>query len=250
MNRNKKYIYPKICTSILGQCVEEIEQELMQLKQDSIDIVEWRLDFFKKIDNFNTVCREIDFIKKILPNIPLIVTVRTENEGGNFTRGDNEYFNILKKLINIQDIDYIDLEFCHRENIEFCQTIDQAHHHNKKIILSYHNFYRTPAFDDIIFLYDQMNQYPADMNKLAFMPHSFEDVQNLVNAGKFIHNRKNKKLYILISMGEIGKISRILSECMGSCITFGSSLSESAPGQISVDELKKYIQLVHDSINE
>jgi len=52
---------------------------------------------------------------------------------------------------------------------------------------------------------------------------------------------------IMIAMGSLGMISRLSGEIFGSAITFASVRNASAPGQISVTDMKSILQLIHDA---
>jgi 3-dehydroquinate dehydratase-1 len=47
-----------------------------------------------------------------------------------------------------------------------------------------------------------------------------------------------------ISMGELGKISRVAAPFFGSAITYGYVTKETAPGQVSIAELKKAFEIL------
>src|SRR5699024_343322 len=60
--------------------------------------------------------------------------------------------------------------------------IDQAHKNNIEVILSYHDFQKTPALTQLKHLYFKMHQMNPDYLKVAVMPLSKEDVLNLLYA--------------------------------------------------------------------
>ena len=100
------------------------------------------------------------------------------------------------------------------------------------MILSYHNFEATPDPDYIIDTLFQAREMGADIAKVAVMPHDFENVLTLMQAT--LMSRKNglKIPAIAISMGALGSLTRLAGKLFGSDITFASSETPSAPGQI------------------
>ena len=58
-----------------------------------------------------------------------------------------------------------------------------------------------------------------------------------------LYGKKGKINLIAFSMGDAGRISRILSLYLGSPYTYVSLGKPVAPGQFSVDEVKKIINL-------
>ena len=78
----------------------------------------------------------------------------------------------------------------------------------------------------------------ADIPKVAYMPHSSEDVLCLLDAS--LSCRKLLEAPIVsISMGDLGKISRVYAGQFGSDITFASLKGSTAPGQIKIGDLKR-----------
>ncbi len=53
---------------------------------------------------------------------------------------------------------------------------------------------------------------------------------------------------ITMSMAGKGVISRLSGELFGSALTFGAAKKTSAPGQISVVDLRESIKLLHNNI--
>ena len=53
------------------------------------------------------------------------------------------------------------------------------------------------------------------------------------------YSLKTDKPMIMISMGEEGRLSRILPEVMGGCLTFASGVKATAPGQVTLKDILK-----------
>ena len=53
---------------------------------------------------------------------------------------------------------------------------------------------------------------------------------------------------ITMAMAGAGVVSRLSGEIFGSALTFGSASQASAPGQISVTELRQTLELLHRSL--
>lgn len=49
-----------------------------------------------------------------------------------------------------------------------------------------------------------------------------------------------------MSMGKLGRLSRMMGEYFGSCMTFATAKDASAPGQVPLDDLKKVLEVLHD----
>ena len=70
------------------------------------------------------------------------------------------------------------------------------------------------------------------------MPQCSEDVLCLLDASISCRKSLNSPL-ISISMGDLGKISRVYAGQFGSDITFASLKDSTAPGQIKIGDLKR-----------
>jgi 3-dehydroquinate dehydratase-1 len=121
------------------------------------------------------------------------------------------------------------------------QTITAAHEKGIKVILCNHDFDKTPSKQEILSRLQQMQLKGADICKIAVMPRNSEDVLTLLEATREMYENYADRPLITMSMGTLGMISRISGQVFGSAATFGSAGTASAPGQISVSELRKLL---------
>ena len=108
-----------------------------------------------------------------------------------------------------------------------------------KLILSYHDFDRTPAADVLRERLREAERAGADIAKIAVMPNDGRDVLTLLHAACEARERYLNIPLIAISMGARGVISRIVGGQFGSDITFASGGTASAPGQLAIQDLRK-----------
>ena len=144
----------------------------------------------------------------------------------------------MDKIIT-EKIDYIDLEY---SLTEIKNLIIKAHENNVKVILSSHNFDSTPPKENLIKDLEKMVCIGSDIIKIATMVKNLDDIISLLH---LINYAKKKKInIIIIGMGEIGKITRIVSYLFGSKIIYCSIPGEkAAPGQF---DYKKLIEIIKD----
>ena len=102
----------------------------------------------------------------------------------------------------------------------------------KTVIVSEHNFEITPLNDELSQIIAIAKNLGADIIKIAAMANSREDVTRLLD---FTKSRSEN--LVTISMGDLGKQSRIDAFKYGSLFTYGFINEEVAPGQISLDEM-------------
>ena len=74
---------------------------------------------------------------------------------------------------------------------------------------------------------------------------SKEDLLTLLEATLYSSQRLGKPI-ITMSMGKLGRLSRMMGEYFGSCMTFATAKDASAPGQVPLDDLKKVLEVLHD----
>ncbi|MFT8606946.1 MAG: type I 3-dehydroquinate dehydratase [Liquorilactobacillus ghanensis] len=229
---------PKIAVSLTGKNQNEMLQQAQQIAVVQPDLVEWRLDYFQDVLEITTVSQLAAKLRQIIP-IPLLLTFRTQAEGGVQPLSTAQYFILLRQLIDQQLGDAIDIEVARsRQNV--IETIQAAHQQNLPVILSNHDFQATPTEAKLVARLTLMNDLQADIAKIAVMPHSAADVLTLLTATHTAAEYLPLPL-ITMAMGDLGKITRLSGELFGSVLTFGSVGSASAPGQIPAQTLRSLL---------
>jgi 3-dehydroquinate dehydratase-1 len=224
---------------LLDRTETDLLSSAEHIQQLDCDIVEWRIDFFQEVEKTEIVAELSHTIKKAL-NKPLLITFRTYKEGGELSLSEEKYFEIYETLIKQGCLDLIDLELFMPDKL-VAQTITAAHEKGIKVILCNHDFDKTPSKQEILSRLQQMQLKGADICKIAVMPRNSEDVLTLLEATREMYENYADRPLITMSMGTLGMISRISGQVFGSAATFGSAGTASAPGQISVSELRKLL---------
>lgn len=237
--------HPKMCVPITGTTTEEIAEQANRAKQSVAEIVEWRADLFSESQEIEDMMETLEMIAGILPEKILLFTFRSVEEGGSWPVSLKMYHDLCLTAAGTQKIDLIDIEFGKVEYLgrKFVQDLKIQ---GVKIIMSSHDYDQTPEDATMIYRIGVMNQFGADIGKIAAMPHSLEDVLRMMNIVS--KSRAFNQLPIAtISMGDFGKVSRITGEITGSVLTFGSleDAQISAPGQIPIEELQFILETLH-----
>lgn len=230
---------PKICVPLVGKNKSEIIEELEQVSWDSVDLLEWRLDHFENLDNWEEVLSIADMISS---EYPLLVTFRTVFEGGNRPITNEQYVALYKKLIDAQVVDMIDIEYQLSDVVK--PLIAYAHEHGVYVVLSYHNFDQTPCEELLLQHLQNMQRLQGDICKIAVMPNEKMDVLEVMHTA-ITWKGQAQTPYLVLSMDAIGMITRIAAEFMGCCMTFGKGLQQSAPGQLSKEQLQEALMWLH-----
>jgi 3-dehydroquinate dehydratase I len=197
--------------------------KLKSISDLGISILELRVDLIS-----NSVSEITDYINLIrsLNKFALLLTIRKTPEN------ESLRLSLFKQLIPL--VDGVDVDV----NTDICTEIKEYTKDEKKLlVVSYHNFERTPVFDELLEITKKANLLQADIIKIATMPNEQSDVLDLLAFPK----KADLENFVIISMGEIGRISRAIAPLFGSLFTYSSIGDAVAPGQFSVEELSEIL---------
>ncbi len=239
---------PKIVVPIIGSKKEEILNEAKELNLDLVDIVEIRIDYFENVLDISKIKEVLIELSDIIPTIPILFTLRSKAEGGQIEINTSEYEDIISCIIKQKLIDIVDIELFRGDDTT-TKLIDIASNNDVVSIISSHNFQKTPPHQEIIKIFEKMNNTNADILKLALMPKDKLDVLELIKATIILENMIQKPI-VAISMSKIGMLSRFCGEIFKSSLTFGIQNKSSAPGQMEVKDLSEIIEIIHKNLEE
>ena len=235
---------PKIIVPIVGVTKEDILNEAKTFDSIPVDVVEWRVDWFEHVFEFDKVEDVLKDLRNVLGNIPLLLTFRTKKEGGEKAIDTKDYKELNLRAAKTGYVDFIDVEIFTGDDV-VREIIDGAHSAGVKVIASNHDFFKTPAKSDIIYRLRKMQDMGADIPKIAVMPQSRRDVLTLLCATEEMVSDYADRPIITMSMAGTGVISRLCGEVFGSSMTFGAAKKASAPGQMGVNDLNTVLDLLH-----
>ncbi len=206
------------------------------------DILEIRLDLLGIRDPEIAA----DTIRKIKfeTGLPVILTNRSQMEGGKWEGKEAERIRLIKNLLSLKDgPDAVDIELS-ADREERDNAVKEAKIRGKSVVISSHDFSKTPSFQEMKAILEEAFLAGADIAKLAVMPHSMKDVLELLEVT--LDARKADRAVCSIAMGKLGKHTRVIAPFYGSVLTYASveSTVSAAPGQLPVDELKKVMELL------
>ena len=140
--------------------------------------------------------------------MPLLVTFRTKEEGGEQEISREAYEKFLRQVISSGHADLIDVELFRGEELlaEICR---EAHQAGVKAVASSHDFNGTPEKEEMIRRLCRMQECGADLLKLAVMPQNPGDVLELLSATWEMKERYAEQPLITMSMGGTGLVSRL-----------------------------------------
>lgn len=238
---------PKICLPIVGHTQYEITSQAMTIASLKPDIVEFRADWYDECSNKDNLIEMLSLIRKLIDNTPLLFTFRTVIEGGVQKVEKSEYLRINKTAIESGLIDMVDIELMIGDE-DVTDLITLAHNNDVVVVLSNHDFEKTPDTDILISRMEKMIKLGADIPKIAVMPNSNKDVLNLLELTDTFSTKHSDYPIITMSMDGRGVVSRLAGEIFGSSITFGCARKASAPGQIEAGELAVTLRILHSNL--
>lgn len=231
---------PKICIPVINSTVPALVRECEQALIAGADLIEWRADTFAQLEDFSAIDNAIREIRAAIGHLPLLFTVRSQEEGGSATLTPKSYRGVVQAALNTGMIDLLDIEYT-MDNPTRDLLLDTATLQDCPVILSYHDISETPSKRFMTLLLEEMELLGADIPKLAVYPRNAKDVITLLAASEEYH-RTAKTPFIALSMSWLGSISRLAGEFFGSAITFGSGANTSAPGQLDAVVLRHLLR--------
>ena len=208
------------------------------IKSLFVDILEIRVDQFKKTDPVYVK----DIIKKRKKiGVPLILTIRSKEEGG-----QRDISNELKLKIfeeNIPLVNAVDIEL---KSPILSKVVKTAKKNKKIVIVSWHNFKMTPNDKILKDILAKAKKSGAHLVKIAAKVNQQEDLNRLM---RFTMENKSKNI-ITISLGEIGSISRLTFPGLGSLITYAYINKPSGLGQRTLEELQEHLRAYYPKYNQ
>ncbi|AHF79879.1 type I 3-dehydroquinate dehydratase [Thermococcus paralvinellae] len=204
-----------IAGTIKAKTVDEV---IRIIEKGTADLYELRVDAMESLDG----------IEKLKPFAgKLIITVRSKEEGGFRETSDEERLKLFEEFMRINPA-FVDVEFKSKiaKNV-----IELAREKKVRVIISYHDFEKTPSFEELKALLEEMKKLEADVIKIVtFAKHYIDNV-------RIVRLYEYEKNLIAFCMGEKGKISRAFSLIL-SPFTYASISEAVAPGQLNVEDMK------------
>lgn len=234
---------PKILVSLMAADLEAVKREAAAYRTADFDILEWRADFFRDITDTEKVLEALRALREAFPDTPILFTFRSKSEGGEQALDPSTYTELNIAVAESGLADAIDLElFTGDEFVK--RALTHAHDTGVRVVMSSHDFEKTPPAAEILRRLEQMQELGADVPKVAVMPQSRADVIELLAATARFTETADRPV-ITMSMSKTGVISRVAGEAFGSAATFGAVAKASAPGQISVGDLRTVLEILH-----
>jgi 3-dehydroquinate dehydratase type I len=215
-----------ICVCILADNIENAIRKIRSVEKNNPDLIEIRLDYFNDFNNMKNIIEST--------KIPLIATNRSADEGGSFKEDEDTRVKILLDAAR-SGFKYVDVELSTKNVAKVAKDL---HSLGSDVIISHHDFNKTPSNNEIQRIYEKMLKIDVDICKIVTTANDYNDNLRLLS---FLNENFEKSEIVCFAMGEFGKISRIFSPIFGGFFTMASleKGQETGPGQIEIGELKE-----------
>jgi len=228
---------PAVCASLMARSTEEVIPLLLEASELA-DVVEIRADALKFSSGYTAEVRRLLRRVREMVSLPVILTVRSEREGGLFAGSESELAECLIAGASLADA--VDVELRMTPHLRD-EVVQNARSSGVQVIVSHHDFQHTPELAVMREIVEEELAAGADIPKVAVMARGCEDVLRLLQLTCEFGSRMP---FIGIAMGEAGRVSRVAAPALGSAITYGYVGAETAPGQLSVRELLEMLRML------
>lgn len=217
-------VRPEICASIVNKDLEAVK------KVESLaDLFEVRIDLMG--DGWQEVVKSL---KK-----PWVACNRRVEEGGAWQGGEEERINELLTAIDL-GASLVDIEL----GTPGVEKIVERIKGKAECLISYHNLIETPPPEKMREIINNQLAAGADIGKVVTTARTFADNIGVL---QLISDFPENKV-VSFTMGALGQVSRVLCPLAGGYFTYASieAGSESAAGQITVENLRKIYGMLED----
>jgi len=188
-------------------------------KKQGADVIELRVDLY------DGDLKKIVKKAKESSGLPVILTLRSAQEGGRFFGTPEEWMAKLEPLLPYAD--YVDVER------QFANNVVAIRNAGKKVIASHHSGQMVPLY--ILFVMERELRVYGDIPKIVVTPQGDEDVIELLS----FTQAANKPICTGV-MGDRFRHARAMLPLFGSEFVYCHTGVPTAAGQYSVEE---FVQL-------
>lgn len=178
-----------------------------------------------------------DIVRIFSQPLSLIATFRPDGQGAD-----------RRKEFLLAAIDagasYVDIEMESGKAYRM-EIIERARLKGCKVIISFHDFRKTPEAEELARIISRCFWEGADIAKIACKVNSPQDNLRLLN---ILDSDEFNGRTVVVGMGAQGRVTRVAAPLLGSPFTFASLSDEkkTAAGQIEKDKLEQILKVLKD----
>lgn len=218
-----------LCAVAMSSTINELIHQI-SLCRNMSQYVEVRFDYLNNQTNI-----DLSLFKKATDQT-IIFTCRRQDEGGKWNGSEENRIHILQNAFDFGFLVDVELQTLEEGKLQLTSQMQ------KNAITSFHNFEKTPPFNELEKVNIRMEKYEPAIKKIATMIQNETDIKTLYG---LLCNKRDKEKLCIIGMGKMGKQTRIISPLLGSYLTYCSINNEvSAPGQMNCKDMKEIYKLI------
>ena len=213
---------PRICVSLARRSSRRVVESHASFAAAGATLAEYRLDMLGNVPDVSRLLADRP--------TPVIITCRTPEDGGRWSRGEDERRGLLRQAV-LAGAEFVDLER------EIAKSIPR--YGDTRRIVSHHDHEGTPGLPELRQLWEELAGLDADVVKLVTTATSAADVLRVLSIVQEA-NQKGGPPTVGFCMGDLGAASRVLCAKFGSPFTYAAAdeAHATAPGQFLFEELK------------
>jgi len=218
----------RICVSILPKTVSEALQLIEKAEVAHADFIEVRLDFLKDYLENHRGLADLAAHGKT----PKIATDKE-------SRKETEQHQMLIAAAK-SGFEYVDVELSTPQLEDLVKELKAL---GAKPIVSFHKSDGSLGVSELNSVFEREISSGAEVCKIVTTAKQMEDNLAILN---FTSTASSKTKVVCFCMGELGKVSRLLSPLFGGFFTFASLErgSETASGQMTIQEMKATYEIL------
>ena len=235
--------FPVVCAPLVARTREALVEEARAVAARKPGLLEWRVDFFDGIGDPDAVVETLAAICQVAAGIPVLFTRRSSKEGGEpIVIDEQQVLAIYRAVCASGHAALVDYEMGN-EAANVDQVREMSHMHGVKLVLSFHDFGKTPEAAFLGSRFALAQQLGADVAKVAVMPKGMDDVLMLL--GATLQASQSLAIPIVsMAMGGYGAVTRLCGWTFGSAMTFAVGQSSSAPGQMPIEDIEAGVAML------
>jgi 3-dehydroquinate dehydratase-1 len=216
----------RICGSLAVDNASLIKEQAQQAFSSGADYVEIRFDFLGPDQLLAAMDATRDFRNKA------VFTLRSKDQGGKFVGSEQERLHWLRRMAEQRPM-LLDVELeTLKNNDDLADFLERS---KTTVMVSWHDFQRTPPADEIADVLSEMRVY-SNYVKIVTMARTTEDSLRLLD----MYESALGLHPIIFGMGDAGVISRLLCTIVGTApFTYASIGDAVAQGQLTVAQMRR-----------
>ena len=219
---------PRICVSILPKTIPEALLLMEKTEAAHADFIEIRLDRLKDCLENHRGLADLTAHGKT----PKIATDKA-------SRSETEHYQMLLGAAK-SGFEYVDVEISTPKLEDLVKELKSL---DAKPIVSFHKFDGSLSISELNNVLEREISSGAEVCKIVTTAKRMKDNLTTLN---FTSTASSKTKVVCFCMGELGKVSRLLSPMFGGFFTFASLEhgNETATGQLTIQEMKAAYKLL------